>query len=496
MGSARRTGCLLLVLFAWASLSGGCAARQECVEQAPSSTPQPSSHKTSQATDPELPTPHAGSSGDTAAHGESEPTSTDPKYLIRYRVRQDGPLYFVIENDFIDHGGVPGFLSYTTIVKDRRTIIQTVEPPAAPKKRVAKTGPARLLWVCDRYEVTEQGMKDKVKFDSLRDLYPRAALRALGAVPGSRVSFDFTPTGHAKNLRIQPGRILGKMTRKKLSSTARRCEVNQANLTKLFDDLGPLFIPKLPKAVGESWTRRRKEAAKSYGGAIRDYTFTLKDVRDEAGHRIAVIDVRGDVRLPPAQASATTKANQTSPRSTAKAKRQFKIDKKLCSGSIEFDLTDGRLERLTLRRALDLSAEMESKTNRKMSIETGAYHMLRVAVSKTPPAKPMIVGGPKPPPDEPEPAPRPGVRPVPPRNRGRRPLPTTRPHRGDAEPPRVGPTSQKAAKPAGTRRRPRPGRAPHLPRPSTSPHRAPRTSAVLPPRSPSQPTSQPGKTPS
>lgn len=494
MVRARSTCGWLLALLYTASLSGGCAPRPGPIEQASSTKPQDPSHKMPQAVDAEQPTPHPDGSVGAAARGKGEPPATGPTHLIRYHFKPDRPLYYVIENDFVDHGGVPGFLSYTTIVNDRRTIIQTVEPQAKVKNPAAKNDSVRLLWVCDRYEVTEKGMKDKVSFDSLRDLYPRAVLRALGAVPGSKVFFDFDPhTGKADKLRIQPGKIRSGITRKKLSSTAKRCEVSRANLTKLLDDLGPLFIPDSPKAVGETWTRRREEAGKSYGRAIRDYTFTFKEVRDEAGRKIAIIEVRGDVRLPADQASA--KAKQGSQRRPSQKQRQFKIDKKLCTGSIEFDLTHGELVRLTLRRALDLSAKMESKTNQEMSIETGFYHVLRVEVSETPPAKPMIVGGPKPPPEEPEAAPRRATPAVRPPNRAGRPSATTRPRPRNGEPRRVGPTSRPAVKPADPRRRPNHVRPPPRLRPSISRQRALRRPVLL-PRPASQPTSQPAKTPS
>jgi len=496
MTSARSTCGLFFGLVGWASLVGGCAARSSSIEPASPTNAHGLPDKAPKTVQAETPRPRAEGSSGAAAQGRDEPAATGPTHLIYYHFSPDKPLYYVIENDFVDHGGVPGFLSYTTIVNDRRTIIQTVEPPINAKKPTARSDSVRLLWVCDRYEVTEKGMNDTVSFDSLRDLYPRATLRALGAVPGSKVFFDFDPhTGEAADLRIQPGKRHGPVTRKKLSSTAKRCEITQDNMVTLLDDLGSLFIPHSAKAVGETWTRRREERGRSYGGATRNYRFTLKDVREEAGRKIATIEVQGDVQLPTNQEPAATQAvTQSKPktktaqgaqRTPAKPRRQFKIDKALCTGSIEFDLTHRRLARLTLRRAVDLSAKMESKDNRQMSIETGSYHSLRVEVSEVPPPKPMIVGGPKPPPEEPEETPRQAARPP---DRAGSSNAGARPRR------RSGATSQRAENPARSGRRLPPAQAHRHPPAILSRERAPREQ-VLPPRPTSQPTSQPAETP-
>lgn len=475
---------LLLVPLAFLGLLVHCTSPSDSLKPVAAKSQSDASPAAPSVADSARPSTHAGQSvAEIRKDQQARPDAN--ANLIRFRFRPDRPLYYVIENEFVDHGGVPGLLSYTTVVTDRRTITQTVLPEAE-KGSSDGANSVRLSWVCDRYEVTEKGMKEKVHFDSLRDLYPRAALRKLGSIPGSKVVFEIDPrTGRCRHLRITPGKNLAPRSRKKLSSTARRCALTRENLSLLLDDVGSLFIPDKAEAVGESWTRRREEGGKGFGRAIRDYTFTLTGIREDAGRKIARIAIRGDVRLaavgnPQTSAPAGKRGVRRIP---SRASRKFKIDRKLCDGSIEFDMTHGELVRLTLRQALDLSAKMESKKqNKAMSIETGSSQVLRVQVRHTPPPEPMIVGGPKPPPEEPEQAAgRAGVRAI---GRG---VPPTRPRAGQrANSARGGPTSQSArsGRPVPPRRRVRP---------SLSQRR--REQLRLPRRAIERPTSQPSSAP-
>jgi len=330
-------------------------------------------------------------------------------YSLRYKYRPDRALYYIIENEFLDHGGVPSLLTFTTKASDRRMLIQRMATTQEPARRSAAKGSAvRLTWECDRYEVREKGMKAEVQFDSLRDSYPRIALRGLGGIPGSKVTFTYDRASRAfGNPRIVQGKIAGPPTHKKLSRTTQKCELNKKNLETLFDALGKLFLPGEPMSVGETWSAQRTNAIKSYGQSVTDYAFTLTEVRERDGRQIAFIDVAGDVHLEKAD-DATPKrpgaksAPARGPGAKKKSnQRDFKIDRAVCTGSIEFDITRGELISLVLRRQLDLTAELESRDDRKVALETGSSHLLRVEVRDTPPLKPIIVGGPKPPPPDP-----------------------------------------------------------------------------------------------
>ncbi len=337
-----------------------------------------------------------------------DPVTGETAYRIRFKPSQDRPLYYVIENEYRERGGFLGTfnLSYSTRASDRRSIIQrrlpttprpstTPRPPSTPsKKGSADQSPLmNLKWQCDRYEFREKGMGAEVKYDSLRDLYPVSALRGLGTIAGSTATFTLNPeTGVVGSTQITLARMTAPVTRKKLSSLANRCTLTRANLQKLLDDLGALFLPGSPKRIGESWTRSRRDAISNYGHSVLDYQFTLAEVRDVENRHVARIEIGGDLRLEPTPVREGALA-----RKRAKKRIDYKIDSAACSGSIEFDITRGELVSLRLRRESELSAKMPSKDNEPTTVEKGASQVLRVAVSDSPPPKPMIVGGPKPP---------------------------------------------------------------------------------------------------
>lgn len=334
-----------------------------------------------------------------APRPDADAASGRPAYRIAYHFAPGEKRYLIVENEFRDHGGVPALLTFSTRVADRRSIIQTVLPPDPAMQPDKGESPfVRLLWECDRYEVREKGMTGEVSFDSLRDLYPLASLRQLGTIPGSKVTFSIHPeTGRTRSRRLTPGPLKGPpVKRSRLSSTARRCALTDSNLRNVLDSLGPLFLPKGPVHVGDTWTNTRVENMKTFGRALTDYTFTLTDVREMDGRKIATIDVGGRIRLEKPSGPET----KTSPggRSPKRPKlRDGRIDRATCNGLIEFDLTRGELVRLTLRRELDLSTVTEAKGGKRMTLEKGASHVFRVEVHHRPPPKPVIVGGPQPP---------------------------------------------------------------------------------------------------
>ncbi len=330
-----------------------------------------------------------------------------PSYLIKYKFPDDAKLYYVIENHFTDHGGVPPILTYTTHAEDKRTIIQSRAPAAAATPIASPGAPetVTLQWECDRYEAREHGLKDEVTFDSLRDSYARAEIRELGAIPGSTVIFDFNPrTGDASNRRIVPNRNTGPITRRRLSRTTMRCALNDENLRRLMDDLGPLFLPKGPVHVGETWTNVRSEDVKSFGRAFTDFRFTLTGVEKGEDRTLATIAIAGEARLEPETETHTNGAPRGRPNARNQKPREYQIDHQACTGSIVFDIDNGQLVSLDLRRELDLSASLEGELE-NMRLETGDAHHLKVEVFNEAPRRPLIAGGTRPPAnDPPEPA--------------------------------------------------------------------------------------------
>lgn len=325
----------------------------------------------------------------------------DGEFWIRYKFSPEKKLYYVIENEFKESGGVPGLLTYSINADEQKTIIQNVRPSKPTAKNTPSLGRhVEVSWECDRYKVRDKGMTGEKAFDSLRDLYPTASLRELGAIPGSTTTFLIDPwTGRTKNHRITRGEIKGPVTRgKKLSKVAKHCLLSESNLRRTLDDLGALFFPDSPKRVGDTWTTRRTRVVKSAGLAVTDYEFTLSEIRDVEGRKIARIDVGGKVRL---EKSAVEPKKASQPkRKPARPKHDFKIKKQVCNGSIEFDLTRGELVSMALRRELKMFAGTKAKEGKSMSLEFGDAHVFRAAVSQTPPPKPVIVGGPQPPPPE------------------------------------------------------------------------------------------------
>lgn len=420
---------------------------------------------------PLTPTPSAnrGSTPPTTGTAAEKPPSEEPArkfdgpaYTFRLTFRPGETLYYVIENNFRDRGGVPPLLSFTTFADDKRTVIQTLGQSAPFGPNPPTVDEVAVQWEFDRYEARERGMKDEVRYDSLRDLYPRAELRELGSIPGARSHFIINVrNGETRDRKIEHRQHGGPPTRRRLSRTSMRCALNDENLATLLDDLGQLYLPPRPVHVGESWTVVRPEEIKSFGRSELHYRFTLEHVAPVEDRQIASIRVEGDYRLvrtdqPDKTPPPTSRPGVTSrPARQPEKPREFQIDHALCRGSIEFDLTRGELISMDLTRELDISAAMESEEMPNLRLETGSAHRLRVRTSHTAPPKPIIAGGPKPPADDPPepglqtPQKRPPVRQRPPQNDPKsviRQLP--------------GLASRDAAGPAGTTTQPSNGVAP------------------------------------
>ncbi|MBK8268978.1 MAG: hypothetical protein IPK83_12005 [Planctomycetes bacterium] len=242
MSQALQRKLVLLFLLAPLPLAARCQNPNgtESVSDSkfPASQPSAQAPDADNQTKPAVQTPAPDTSA-TAA------TLEGPAYTFKFSIPADKTLYFVVENNFTDRGGVPPLLSFTTFADDKRTLIQTRAPLGSGGTRPSQPGEVTMLWQCDRFEVRERGLKEEVKFDSLRDSYPRAERCANWVRFGSKVIFDLNMrTGDARNRRIDHNKFIGPPTRRRLSRTTMRCAVNEENLAKLMDDLGRSTSPE------------------------------------------------------------------------------------------------------------------------------------------------------------------------------------------------------------------------------------------------------------
>lgn len=325
-------------------------------------------------------------------------------FRLRYKLPKDETRYLIVENEFKDRGGIPGLLTYTAEAGNRITIEQRLDDAGkgvmrrTPTNRGGGSGSEHntsLLWRVDRFEARERALGEEHKFDSLRDAYPVASLRRLGAANEAVVTIDRDPwTGVSERVRIQPGRSIGPATRRKLSKTTQKCLFDNKNVNQLLDDIGPLILPRVPRRIGESWTRTRDKEIRNFGKSVTTYRLTLDRVDDRPdGTLIAEVSISGDVKLI---------ADPMPQNGAAKQKRyEFKLDSHNISGAYSFDITHGMLLDYRLRRDTSLSADIESEQAGKLSLENSEAHSLRVKTATTAPEKPIIVGGPKPPKDDP-----------------------------------------------------------------------------------------------
>lgn len=340
--------------------------------------------------------------GVAAAVAEDAPSDAE-KISFACKCEQGDTLYYIVESEFRDSGGVPPLLSYSTTIKDRRTIQQKILPKSLrqPVSDDIEDNLITVQWKLDRYEVVEQGMKDTVSYDSVRHLYPPPSIWELGSISGAKITFALDPaTGKTEGHSITPGKTSGEAMRRPLSKIAAKCQLNNDNLSALLDDLGPYWMPKEPVRVGETWTRTYKDDVRTFGTVTTALNCTLKSIRRTGGRRIAVVEIAGDVSLTPtSQPAPTSRPGQTT-RPTQQ--KEFSIDRFTCKGSVEFDLDLGELLALNLHRETHFVAKMESEKSGPMELRSASSHILKVKTGHTPPPKPIIVGGPKPPEMPPE----------------------------------------------------------------------------------------------
>ncbi|HVP12623.1 MAG TPA: hypothetical protein VMV94_15715 [Phycisphaerae bacterium] len=424
---------------------------------------------------------------ETAAIPAQEPVSGDA-YTFAFHFQPDDVTYLLIQDDFSDICGFPPLLTVTTFAKEKRSIIQRVVSMTSEEASSPPGGFPRISWECDRYEIAEGGLKDESSFDSLRDLYPPPSLWQLGGIPGSVCTFLLDPrTGQASEINLRPAQIAGGGGAAKLSKTTERCALTEENLHKLLNDLGSFYFPDSPKRLGDQWTKTYQQDEKAIGIVTTKLTCTLTSVRKVSDRQIATIGLSGEITLrnkapAPGREAAAGKPDRPA-QASQPTQQQYSIDKADCSGTVEFDLTRGELVQAKLHREMEFFAPIETTQQSALvkEIRAGWSQDLRVTVSHTPPIKPVIVGGPKPPvvPEEKKPAPAPTTQKAQPTSyptsAPTRPVPATRPAMTPSRSPH--PTSTRLAPPA-----PAAGKKPRRPeRPGIAP----------PPPSEVQPTTQP-----
>ncbi len=349
----------------------------------------------------------AGSAAATATGapaGDKPDTPDDPSLRrFAYRFVPGVELHYVIENQFRESGGVPPLLSYSTSIKDRKTVSQRVMSNRAVYSGDGSNplGPiSTLIWKFERYEVEEQGMKGKASYDSVRHSYPPPSLWDLGGIAGAKCSISAQPDGKAAPVSITLAKVAGGDQRSSPSKLASKCKLVTENLAELLKDMGPFWMPDGPVRVGDRWSRVTIENMKTFGNVKTEVDFTFRSLDRLEDREIASIEFVGNVTLePPTNSAASQPTSRPGrPAPPQQKPREFQIDRSVCSGSIKFDLTLGRLLELNIRRELSFVAHIESEKSGPMELRTGSAHFLKVASSVTAPPMPVIIGGPVPPP--------------------------------------------------------------------------------------------------
>ncbi len=403
-----------------------------------------------------------------SAPAADSPGSDGPTYTFGFHFTPPKDLYFVIENEFRDSAGIPPLLAITTWAKSRMTVTQ--QTPRSVREATTMNAERRnwpfVNWRCDRFEMQEQAGKSPITYDSLRDSYPPPSLMDLAGIANSRTSFLIDPkTGKIAELNIVPTTAAAvNAARRNLSRTGEHCLWNAQSAEKLLNDIGPLYFPTGPVKVGETWSHSISEVMKTFGKVTTQIHCTLRAVRRRGESHVASIEISGDYALvPESKPSPVPTSSHTTTTSAPAANKphDFRIDRAAYQGTVEFDLTRGMLLQMTLRRELAFVADVSSPNSGPMQIKSGNEHILRVKTSLSPPPRPIIVGGPKPPvvsEEEMERSNRTRPRPLPNRGVGAttppnltRPVPTTRPAR-----PMPRPTTMPVAHPV----RPVPPRVP------------------------------------
>jgi hypothetical protein len=347
-------------------------------------------------------------------------------YTLEFKPKSGESLYLTIDNEYRDSGGVQPLLTYSTSLKERRYIIQKALDASASAGK-----PATIVWECDRFEAREKALKDEAVFDSLRHLYPPPSLYTLGAIPGSKCTFHLDANGQASDISVTPAAMSGEPGRGAPSKTIEKSVLSSENIKRLLDDLGPAYLPRQPVGVGATWTYSISDVQRNVGKFSTLVRCSLRSVKEVEGRQIAQVDITGDISLAPESLPATPVPPTTRPGQPATSQnkpREFKLDKSVFTGQVEFDLTRGEIVHLSLRREQGVSAELDGQAMGPMQLKTGWSHVLKVDASHQPTPRPIIVGGKKPPDIPKEDQPRAGA------TAATRPAATTQPRQATARP--------------------------------------------------------------
>lgn len=366
--------------------------------------------------------------------GADSPQNEAPahKFLLRFDPAET--VYYEIESEFRESGGVAPLLTYTATIKDRRSITQRANSPTSQPMAMPGSGMLSLVWECDRYEAREQSMKEEEVYDSHRHLFPPASMRELEAIAGSQTAFLLLPeTGDIHNITLTPAPLTCPIPRRgSMGKTIERCTLTAPNMKTMLEALGASWFPKEPRRVGETWTVSTSESQTNIGAIHITTRCTLRSVRQVEGRDIALIDLASDLKLelipepeqpkspvlinpatqPTTQRAqvmppATSQPGQTNPASTQSATtrpiayprpprkqtKDFKLEKGAFTGTVEYDLTRNRPIQVTLRKEISVAADVESPTTGKMQIRQAITHLLKIRMLENPPSRPALVGG-------------------------------------------------------------------------------------------------------
>jgi hypothetical protein len=323
--------------------------------------------------------------------------------------------YYIIENEYRDSAAIPPLLSYTSILREKRYITQTTEAVPTSNKSEADSDLVKVTWTCTRYEVREKGFGPEATYDSIRDLYPPSPLRELAGIPGSTVRFMLNPaTGITTKHEIAVGNVASPGGRAGGSRTADHCSLTVENIKRLLDDMGPYYLSNESHKIGDRWTKSHVQANANFGDVTTKLTCEIKGVGMRGANKVASIVLNGEQSFVPKKLSTptppprpvTSRPATSGPATSRPAppERVNKLDKAVCSGTLAFDLTRGRLLELVLRRETGFLTEMKGQDDKITNVRMSGAQNLRVTSSDTPPPMPKIMGGLKPPiePDQPK----------------------------------------------------------------------------------------------
>lgn len=244
------------------------------------------------------------------------PAAADDNKPVEFKLQfGDQPLYYEIETEFRDSGGVPPLISYSTSIKDRRSIIQRKNSPTSQPVVTPGSPLVSVWWDCDRYEAREQGMKEESVYDSLRHTFAPGSLHELEGNADCKVAFLIDPSkADVSNILITPGVISNTALRRgSMGKTVEKCCPTQGTFKNLLDNMAWLWWPQGPKKVGDHWDRTLVEPQGTFGILTTVVTTKLVGIKKVEGRDVAMLDITSQVTLKPTPPPAVNPAIQKQP---------------------------------------------------------------------------------------------------------------------------------------------------------------------------------------